>query len=104
MIPSFSSLRRHRSKHKCPTRRVRRVSRSLDTQFEALEVRCLLTASTTTAAINALTTLLSPRYELTTAAGATPLASSAPVGLTPAQMRHAYGIDQIIFDGGIVGD
>jgi subtilase family serine protease len=73
-------------------------------QFEALEVRCLLTASTATAAINALTTLLSPRYQLTTAAGATPLASSAPVGLTPAQIRHAYGIDQIIFDGGIVGD
>jgi subtilisin-like proprotein convertase family protein len=103
MISRFSALRRRRSKNKRRTQRVQ-FSRSLEMQFEALEVRCLLTASTVSATLNALTELLSPRYQLTTAAGATPLASSAPVGLTPAQIRHAYGIDQILFDGGIVGD
>ena len=30
-----------------------------------------------------------------------PLASISPVGLTPAQIRHAYGFDQITFGNGI---
>jgi subtilase family serine protease len=33
-----------------------------------------------------------------------PLWSSSPTGSTPAQIRHAYGIDKIVFGGGIVGD
>jgi subtilase family serine protease len=32
-----------------------------------------------------------------------PLGTTAPVGLTPAQVRHAYGFDQVSF-GNIVGD
>jgi subtilisin-like proprotein convertase family protein len=36
---------------------------------------------------------------------ATPFGTSSPGGLSPAQIRHAYGIDQISFSGGtIVGD
>ena len=35
---------------------------------------------------------------------AEPLGSSAPVGFQPAQIKHAYGFDQISFSGGIVGD
>ncbi|MDB5326521.1 MAG: peptidase in kexin sedolisin, partial [Phycisphaerales bacterium] len=34
---------------------------------------------------------------------ATPLGSPGPVGLTPAQVRHAYGLDSVSFNG-IVGD
>jgi hypothetical protein len=53
-------------------------------------------------------TLLStvhPGYQLLPAAGGVaPLASSSPTGYTPAQIRHAYGFDQIQFPGGIVGD
>ncbi|HEY1603438.1 MAG TPA: proprotein convertase P-domain-containing protein [Pirellulales bacterium] len=35
---------------------------------------------------------------------AEPLGSSAPVGFQPAQIRHAYGFDQVSVSGGIVGD
>src|SRR5262249_948156 len=33
-----------------------------------------------------------------------PLVTSGPTGYTPAQVRHAYGFDQITFAGGVVGD
>src|SRR5713101_8337376 len=37
--------------------------------------------------------------------GASPLGSPGPTGYTPAQIRHAYGFDQITFSGGtVVGD
>ena len=37
--------------------------------------------------------------------GAKPLSSAGPTGLTPAQIRHAYGFDQISFSNGtIAGD
>src|SRR5262249_35839509 len=37
--------------------------------------------------------------------GATPFGTSAPTGYTPAQIRHAYGFDQITFNNGtVVGD
>ena len=32
----------------------------------------------------------------------TPQASTAPGGKSPAQLRHAYGFDQIFFEGGTV--
>src|SRR5262245_16632211 len=32
-----------------------------------------------------------------------PLGTLGPTGLTPAQVRHAYGFDQIMFAGGVVG-
>jgi hypothetical protein len=36
--------------------------------------------------------------------GIRPLGTGGPTGYTPAQVRHAYGFDQINFPGGIVGD
>src|SRR5262249_27214220 len=36
--------------------------------------------------------------------GVAPLGTAGPTGLTPAQVRHAYGFDQITFAGGVVGD
>jgi Subtilase family len=33
-----------------------------------------------------------------------PFGTSGPTGYTPAQVRHAYGFDQISFTGGVVGD
>jgi subtilase family serine protease len=37
--------------------------------------------------------------------GVTPLATPGPTGMTPTQIRHAYGFDQISFSGGtITGD
>ena len=62
------------------------------TGFEALEPRRVLSAT------------LEPQFELFSQGGATPLASASPVGYTPAQIRHAYGFDQVLFSGGIVGD
>ncbi|REK08461.1 MAG: hypothetical protein DWQ37_20300 [Planctomycetota bacterium] len=49
--------------------------------------------------------LAEPLAEVSPATEADPLYSSAtPGGYTPAQMRHAYGFDQIFFDGAIEGD
>ena len=45
-----------------------------------------------------------PGYRLSAANGLSPQSSSSPVGLTPSQIRHAYGFDQITFSGGVVGD
>jgi autotransporter-associated beta strand protein len=44
-----------------------------------------------------------PLFEVFQPQGAHPLGSPSPVGLQPAQIRHAYGIDQILL-GGIAGD
>src|SRR5438445_2530192 len=46
----------------------------------------------------------SPTYILKHADGVGPLATSSPTGHTPSQIRHAYGFDQIVFNGGISGD
>jgi subtilisin-like proprotein convertase family protein len=55
------------------------------------------------ATIGALTAR--PYVQAQTAAGdPDPLANSSPNGLSPGQVRHAYGIDQITFSGAIVGD
>jgi subtilisin-like proprotein convertase family protein len=69
---------------------------------EALEDRCLLAGD-----LVAFEPMAVP-YVVTasTSEEASPLAGSAsPGGYAPAQMRHAYGFDQIFFEGGtIVGD
>ncbi len=36
--------------------------------------------------------------------GASPFGTGGPTGYTPAQIRHAYGFDQIIFPGNVPGD
>jgi subtilase family serine protease len=45
---------------------------------------------------------LSPTYVLLRHGGATPLGTTGPTGTTPAQIRHAYGFDQITFNNGTV--
>jgi autotransporter-associated beta strand protein len=47
-----------------------------------------------------------PDFKLIHRAGSMqPLQSSSPVGLVPSQIRHAYGIDQVVFGNGtITGD
>src|SRR5262245_23534929 len=43
-----------------------------------------------------------PTYVLASHGGATPFGSPGPTGYSPAQVRHAYGFDQIRFSGGTV--
>src|SRR5262245_38745001 len=77
-------------------------------RFESLEPRCLLaSAASANAAIigSAPDGLFArPLHKLFSLDELVPLASSSPVGLTPAKIRHAYGFDQITFGNGIVGD
>src|SRR5258708_20604568 len=40
--------------------------------------------------------------QLLAGGGASPFGSPGPTGYTPAQIRHAYGFDQIKFNGGTV--
>ena len=65
--------------------------------FETLEARDVLTAG-----------FFEPQYILfnpTDSSITTPAMTAGPTGMTPAQVRHAYGIDQITFNGGtIVGN
>jgi hypothetical protein len=52
-----------------------------------------------------LLSVASPTAHLLPTVSAPPLAGTAPGGLSPAQVRHAYGFDQITFNNGtIVGD
>jgi subtilase family serine protease len=61
--------------------------------LESLEDRLLLSVN------------FHPLFQVTNpAAGLAPLASSSPNGYTPAQVRQAYGVNQIQFSGGVVGD
>ncbi|HTQ37775.1 MAG TPA: proprotein convertase P-domain-containing protein [Pirellulales bacterium] len=79
---------------KAPNRRVGHYVSS----FEVLELRCLLSASSASASRSHTNVVLF------SSSGLKPLASSGPVGLTPTQIRDAYGFNQISFNGGIVGD
>jgi autotransporter-associated beta strand protein len=84
------SFRHHR-----PTRPAAR-SRKRRLAVEWLEPRRVLTAGPTAG--------FHPTYFIEpTGNGAAPFASSTPSGLTPTQIRHAYGFDQIAF-GGVQGD
>ncbi len=51
---------------------------------------------------NLLATGLHPQFVLLPHGGAAPFGSPGPTGTTPAQIRHAYGFDQITFSGGTV--
>src|SRR3954454_15454563 len=72
--------------------------------FESLESRRLLSAASTAA--SPLDSIIASPAGLTLSptASASPAATAAVSGLTPAQIRQAYGIDQINFAGGIKGD
>src|SRR5262249_38690068 len=61
-------------------------------QLELLEDRNLLTVFT-------------PAHLLSQPAGSlTPFGTSSPTGLSPTQVRHAYGFAQVSFSGGVQGD
>ncbi|MDB5341499.1 MAG: hypothetical protein JWN70_7118 [Planctomycetaceae bacterium] len=65
---------------------------------ESLETRILLSATTADQDI-----IVQPHYEVTDAAS--PRTSSGPTGLSPAQIRQAYGFNSITFaNGTIAGD
>ena len=65
-------------------------------RLEFLEARSLLSLSIPGFAV--------PQYvALAAEGGVVPLSSSGPTGYSPAQIRHAYGFDQISF-GGVAGD
>ncbi len=44
-----------------------------------------------------------PDHVLFHGGSAAPLSSPGPTGMTPAQVRHYYGFDQVAFGGGTVG-
>jgi hypothetical protein len=69
-----------------------RASQSARPSLEHLEERTLLSG-------------VQPMYRLVQSApGVTPLSSPSPSGYTPAQIRQAYGFNQIQLSGGITGD
>src|SRR4051794_5796497 len=84
--------RRPQSFSNQPYTRAARVVRERLT-VELLEVRNLLSGA-------------QPAYVLLPHGGeTTPFGTTGPTGLTPTQIRHAYGFDQIAFaNGTIVGD
>ena len=63
--------------------------------FELLESRCVLSAQAAA--------LLHPTYVVHGNSFSPALLTAAPTGLTPTQIRHAYGFDQISF-GSVQGD
>src|SRR5258706_5232824 len=70
--------------------------------LENLEGRALLSASLSSkaeAAHNWRAQHARPTYRAAHLNGVQPLASAGATGLTPAQMRHAYGVDSINFNG-----
>jgi subtilase family serine protease len=65
----------------------------LPLRFEVLEDRSLLSAFATTDYI------ILPHAGGGGGGGVTPYGSPSPTGLTPTQVRHAYGFDQLALDG-----
>ena len=84
----------------------RRKGRAPSFQVERCENRVLLSSALP---VHALVPFISqPTFVAYQPQGAkagvvTPFSTAAPTGLTPTQMRHAYGVDQINFDS-TVGD
>ncbi len=83
--------------------RPRRRARRLAPAYEPLDTRQLLSISVFPAPTNAMEAASSdvtvPSVDLA------PLAtSSSPTGLTPEQITTAYGVNEISFDGKVVGD
>jgi sugar lactone lactonase YvrE len=76
-------------------------------QVESLEARVLLSVSPDTVSPNAVATPATspeatPTYERYVPLGVGPAGTAGPTGLTATQLRTAYGINQISFDGGAV--
>ena len=73
--------------------------------FESLEERQLLTVqawSVVPASSAYFTPTGQPTVEAWHGANGTPLGTTGPNGFTPAQLRHAYGFDQITFSNGTI--
>ncbi len=90
---SMSGTRRQASSHS-RRGRLRRAAPLV----EALEGRALLSLP------GAGSPFLATVPIETVSPGAAPAGSAAPAGLSPAQVRQAYGFDAIRFGGGLVGD
>ena len=91
------------------TRKSARPARVRLSCGEALEDRCLLASDVLGSSLEALWSTADSApiaVPMTSGVFAEPMVGTAsPSGFTPTQLRHAYGFDQIFFDGGtIVGD
>ncbi len=79
-------------------------------QFEPLEDRRLLSGNPGPALAKPVqqsvlsSSQLVPELKLFSHGGLSPLDTASPTGLTPSVIRHAYGFDQVVFTGGVVGD
>ncbi len=96
-VPESSRFRRavERKRH-WPLRRGRTPARLRTPGFELLEPRQLLSGQSVAD--------FHPSFVLhRNSDGSTPASTSSPTGLTPTQVRHAYGFDQITI-GGVQGD
>jgi subtilase family serine protease len=96
---NISSAARPRGRSIRPPRRTRRLA--LD--CEPLQTRQLLSISVFPAAISSAGAAQPAEVEPNISLA--PLASSAsPTGLSPSQIKTAYGVNQIEFDGNVVGN
>jgi subtilase family serine protease len=87
--------------HQQHLRRSPRARRCAPVALESLESRQLLSVSTVRPVFSAPTI----RYFNPNGDDNTPYGTVGPTGLSPTQIRHAYGIDSILFQGGtITGD
>src|SRR5271163_2400861 len=85
------------------------LARSVNFVAETLESRLLLSAATSSNQFISITGDTSAELATTPSSPpmllpleASPNSTTAPTGLTPTTIRHAYGIDQITFNGGII--
>ncbi len=95
----------HRQRKRSAGRRGRTHGLVYVATFEALEPKRLLSASKSTAVHNAHTNYtVFQTATLTAAITSSAAANPTGTGLTPAQVRHAFGVDQITFSGNVTGD
>src|SRR5947207_14782014 len=81
--------------------RTARRSRGFALACESLEARQLLSVFPAPAALDAVSASVIAQPHLPV----TPLAAKAtPMGLSPQQLRTAYGVNNLAFRGGIQGD
>ena len=92
----FQSLRKRNRK----SRRNDNLRQRIRPMFEMLEQRTLLSA---VHGVDAQNAVAHPTFKIEHHAGLSHDSTVAPTGLSPAQMQHAYGVDNISFSG-ITGD
>ncbi|HVU90072.1 MAG TPA: proprotein convertase P-domain-containing protein [Pirellulales bacterium] len=93
-----------RTERSIPAKNRRPRARTRVTLVEILEVRYLLAIDTTIGPTNFAAAVATPTFELWNPAGSSePNGSAGPTGYGPNQIAQAYGYNQILFSGGIVG-